>query len=243
MRRAPADPPAGRRRAETRRAARRRGRRPAGRGRWIFRLVGVLFILTGLVMVGYVSWQLWGTNYVSHKRQAATIENLRQAWRDGVPQVTSEHGTANAVVRIPAFGDDYAVPLLEGLTDDVLSTGFGHFTESAGPGEDGNFAIAAHRITHGEPLRRMPDLKPGDEVIIETAEREFVYVLDTGGDDLEVTFRDGWVVAPKPVNPDPNGVNPVDAPKLFTLTTCADLFHSDNRLVAFGHLVDVRPRQ
>jgi sortase A len=29
---------------------------------------------------------------------------------------------------------------------------------------------------------------------------------------------------------------------LLTLVTCAELFHTDARLVAFGHLVDDRPR-
>jgi sortase A len=30
--------------------------------------------------------------------------------------------------------------------------------------------------------------------------------------------------------------------KLITLTTCAELFHTDNRMIAFGHLVDTAPR-
>jgi sortase A len=30
--------------------------------------------------------------------------------------------------------------------------------------------------------------------------------------------------------------------RLLTLVTCAELFHTDDRLVVFGHLVDERPR-
>ena len=30
--------------------------------------------------------------------------------------------------------------------------------------------------------------------------------------------------------------------RLITLTTCSELFHTDNRLVAFGVLVDREPR-
>ena len=35
------------------------------------------------------------------------------------------------------------------------------------------------------------------------------------------------------------GVEPAQKPgqKLITLTTCAELFHTDNRMIAFGHLV------
>ncbi len=206
------------------------------------RTAGVVLVLAGLVVLGVVGWQLWGTTYISHRRQAETVDRLQEAWRDGAAEVKTDHGTATAVVRIPALGDDYEVPLLEGTSDDVLATGFGHFPETAGPGDNGNFAVAAHRITHGEPLRQMPDLDPGDQVLVETADEVYVYELDTGGDDLEVSFTADWVLQPQPVNPDADGVGPVTAPQLLTLTTCADLFHSDERLVAFGHLVETRPR-
>ena len=199
-------------------------------------------MLAGLGMVAAAGWELWGTNYVSHRRQADTVADLQAAWRDGDVEVRTDHGTATAVVRIPAFGDDYEVPLLEGTSDDVLATGFGHITGTAQAGEDGNFAIAAHRITHGEPLRKMPDLDVGDRVVVETADTTYVYELDTGGGDLEVPFSADWVLDPKPVNPDADGVGPTTDAALLTLTTCADLFHSDERLVAFGHLVDSRPR-
>ncbi len=204
--------------------------------------LGVVLVLGGLAMVAAAGWQIWGTTYVSHRRQAETVDDLHQAWRDGAAEVRTDHGTATAVVRIPEFGDDYEVPLLEGTSDDVLATGFGHFPDSAGPGEEGNFAVAAHRITHGEPLRHMPDLDAGDQVIVETADAVYVYELDTGGDELEVPFTADWVLESSPVNPDPAGPGPVDESDLLTLTTCADLFHSDERLVAFGHLVETRPR-
>ena len=210
--------------------------------RGALRAAGVLLVLAGLVIGCFVGWQLWGTTYVSHRRQAETIDQLRETWREGAQEVKTEHGTATAVVLIPEFGDDYEVPLLEGTSDDVLASGFGHFPGTAGPGEAGNFVIAGHRITHGEPLRDMPDLDPGDQVLVETVDEIYVYELDTGGDDLEVPFTADWVLQPQPVNPDADGVGPVTAPELITLTTCADLFHSDERWVAFGHLVATRPR-
>ena len=47
---------------------------------------------------------------------------------------------------------------------------------------------------------------------------------------------------PLPVNPD-GGVGPLDGQdRLITLATCAELFHTDDRLVAFGHLLSVEPR-
>ena len=146
-------------------------------------------------------------------------------------------GDASALVRIPRFGDDYVMPVFEGVADDVLARGYGHFEDSAQPGKKGNYALAAHRVTHGEPLRNMPELRPGDKVYVETRDAVYTYVLDTDPNDLVVTFRDVWVVQPQPRNPDPSGVQPADDPRLLTLTTCAELFHTDDRMIAFGHLV------
>ena len=126
----------------------------------------------------------------------------------------------------------------------VLAAGYGHFEDTAAPGEVGNYALAAHRVTHGEPLRRMPELQPGDEIIIETQTMVFTYVLDTGGDDLVVDRSEDWVTDPLPANPDAGEPQPTQqvGQRLITLTTCAELFHTDDRMVAFGHLESVDPK-
>ena len=203
---------------------------------------GVAMILAGLAMLGYVGWQFWGTDYVSRKAQAEVSRTLQTQWEQGgtnlVPKRVPQ-GDASALIRIPAFGKDYSVPVLEGVSDEVLAKGFGHFEESADPGQVGNYALAAHRVTHGEPLRKMPELRPGDEVIVETVDARYVYELDTDPNDLVVPFTGTWVLDPLPTNPRPGGVQPAQrrGQRLITLTTCSELFHTDNRSIAFGHLV------
>jgi sortase A len=211
--------------------------------------VGCGLVTTGLAMLAWVAWQLIGTNVVAHQRQERLVDQLQEEWRtpsaaDGgtSPAAAPGLGEASALIRIPRFGDDYVMPVLEGVGDDELASGFGHFEDSADPGETGNYALAAHRITHGEPLRDMPDLRPGDEVLVETRDSLFTYALDTDPNDLVVDFEEIWVVEPAPVNPRIGGVQPSDADRLITLTTCAELFHDDSRMVAFGHLVAERPR-
>ena len=96
----------------------------------------------------------------------------------------------------------------------------------------------------------MPDLRPGDEVIVETADATYTYVLDTDPNDLNVPFTQNWVIDQVPVPPEgqspPPGMptfestQPTEA--IITLTTCSELFHTDNRLVAFGHLVSTTPK-
>jgi sortase A len=224
------------------------------RGRRIRVVVGVACLLGGLALLGWFCWQTLGTTWQSQKRHAAVVQQLEEEWGQGAATtdpgdpgdqggtVDTEFGEALAIIRIPRLGDDYAVPVLEGTSDEVLAAGYGHFEQTAGPGADGNFGLAAHRVTHGEPLRDMDDLDPGDEVVVETADAVYTYVLATGGDDLEVPFTDVWVLDPSPVNPDPGGVQAPDAPAILTLTTCAELFHTDNRWVAFATLTDTRQK-
>lgn len=217
---------------------------PGGRRRW-GRWFGMVLIAVGLGILGYVAWQLWGTNWVSHRKQERIVAEVQDQWDvgevttlEGVEAVHVPEGDVTAMIRIPQFGDDYVIPVLEGTSDGVLASGYGHFEDTADPGEVGNYALAAHRVTHGEPLRDMPSLEIGDEVIVETRTATYPYVLVSGGDDLRVTFHDGWVVEPLPDNPDAGGVEPEqkEGQKLITLTTCAELFHTDDRLVAFGVL-------
>lgn len=229
-----ADPPA------TPPAAPRRRRGPLW---W----VGIVLVLAGLVLLGWFGWQMWGTNWTSkaHQREIATA--LEDDWRSGVG-LDPAHvpvGEASALIRIPAFGKEYVVPVLEGTTDSILARGYGHFERTAHPGEVGNYAVAAHRVTHGEPLRRMPELRPGDQVIVETADATYTYVLDTDPNDLVVPFTANWVIQAFPKNPDAGGPQPLQGPgqRIITLTTCSELFHTDNRMIAFGHLVSQEAKQ
>ncbi len=196
----------------------------------------------GLAVLGWVGWQFWGTNWVSGRTHHRIVEQVEKKWAaDADDVVAVPEGDVAALIRIPAFGDDYVVPVLEGTTDEVLAAGFGHFSDSAGPGGKGNYALAAHRVTHGEPLRDLPELEAGDEVIVQTRGATYTYVLTSAGDGLEVSFTDGWVVDPLPTNPHEGGVQPEQrqGQRLITLTTCAELLHTDERLVAFGVLKGV----
>lgn len=215
---------------------------PNSRRRRIGRAIGIVLVVAGLVVLSAAGWQLWGTNWVSHRTQHKLTQDLQGAWANGDATVRTGKGTVSALVKIPRFGKKYAVPLLEGDNSTVLAAGFGHVPNTDPPGGRGNFVLAGHRITHGEPLRNMPSLRAGDTVIVETRDTVFTYRLDTDGNALSVPFTASWVLQPKPVNPQSGGVGPSDAKRLLTLTTCAELFHTDQRLVAFGHLVSKRPR-
>jgi len=215
---------------------------PRSRRSRIVAWVGVVLIVAGAGLLGYVGWQFWGTNWVAGREHAEVTRELRTNWEEGSARLAPARvaeGEASAIVRVPRFGRSYAVPVLEGVTTKDLTRGFGHFVESADPGQVGNYALAGHRVTHGEPLRGMPDLRPGDQVLVETANATYVYRLDTDPEDLIVPFTGTWVLDPLPKNPNADGPQPAQkkGQRLITLTTCSEIFHTDDRMIAFGHLV------
>lgn len=220
---------------QPKRAKRRGGRVPL--------ILGLCLILIGVGVLGWVGYQYIGTNIVADQRFTDEKERLRQQWEQ---QPTDDGGQANpgdgseipgravALLRIPRFGDGYEVPLVQGTTDEVLSSGVGIYDQAVAPGEIGNFSIAGHRITRGEPFRRLLELERGDEIIVETREAIYTYVLDLAPSELTVDASEGWVLDPVPGKSD----EPTKA--LLTITTCQDLFRSPDRSVGFGHLQDVQ---
>jgi sortase A len=68
-------------------------------------------------------------------------------------------------------------------------------------------------------------------VRVRTSNTVFTYVLDTSGPDLRVDQHAVWVTGDRPAGSRTD--------RVLTLITCAETFHTDDRLVVFGHLVRV----
>ena len=139
-----------------------------------------------------------------------------------------DFGKGFAFLHIPRLGKQYSVPVLEGVALDVLARGVGHYPKTAGPGEVGNFSIAGHRATNGEPFANLDRMRRGDVIIVETRRTWLTYVVDK---TQIVLPTDVWVIDPVPGKVD---VEPRD--KLLTLTTCNPRWASYERLIVFSHL-------
>lgn len=211
-------------------------------------ILGVVLVVAGLTCLGLVGYQLVGTGVVAHRTYDREAEGLRGEWAaepaaaepttetDGTgPVARPVPGSALALLRVPRFGADFEVPVVAGTDLKHLGRGVGHYDGTAGPGEVGNFALAGHRITHGQPFAKLLTLRKGDQVVVETRVAVLTYVMDTSPGDLTVKETAGWVLDPVP--DDPQG-SPTRA--LITLTTCQDLFRSPDRSVGFGHLESTR---
>ncbi|MFI6004570.1 class E sortase [Streptomyces sp. NPDC051366] len=142
--------------------------------------------------------------------------------------------SAYGVLRIPRLG--VVVPIAQGVDKRaVLDKGYaGHYPGTAQPGAEGNFALAGHRNTHGEPFRYINRLRAGDELIVDVRAQRYTYVV---GKVLgETGERDTGVIAPVPrstVRPEYGYSEPG---AYITLTTCTPEYTSKYRLVVWGTL-------
>ncbi|MFG2213420.1 class E sortase [Streptomyces sp. NPDC048685] len=147
---------------------------------------------------------------------------------------------AYAVIRIPRLG--LVAPVAQGISKSgVLDKGYvGHYPRTAQPGRPGNFALAGHRNTHGEPFRYINRLRRGDRIDVETREAVYTYTVDRTL--ARTSPRDGGVIAAVPRSNVKPYTGYTEAGSYVTLTTCTPEFTSRYRLVVWGRLVDVRSR-
>ncbi|MES4886953.1 class E sortase [Streptomyces sp. NPDC096012] len=236
----PSAPPAGRplSRVEARRQARLRKPGPAVIAS---RAIGEVFITTGVLMLLFVTYQLWWTNVRAHAQAGNEAHQLQDDWASGKrnPGVFAP-GQGFAILHIPRL--DVVAPIAEGVSNKrVLDKGMvGHYGEgalkTAMPGDrTGNFGLAAHRNTHGEPFRYINRLSRGDAVVVETQDEYFVYKVTS---TLPVTPPSNTSVL-KPVPPGSGFTRPG---RYITLTTCTPEFTSKYRLIVWGKMVEERPR-
>ncbi|MFJ8040185.1 class E sortase [Kitasatospora sp. NPDC096147] len=215
------------------------------------RTAGELFITLGLVMLLFVSYQLWWTNVQANQAADGERDALTQEWAQAAqpngaapapgatpaPQPTAfEPGKGFAIIHIPKLGLTY--PIAEGTDKQkVLDKGLvGHYTGTAMPADaEGNFAVAAHRTTHGQPFRKIGELVPGDAIVVETATTYFTYRVAGGIPETPPTNV-------SVIRPIPNGSPFKDKGRYITLTTCTPEFSARGRLIVFGKMAEEKPR-
>jgi sortase A len=205
------------------------------------RTVGELLITAGLALLLFCAYQLVWTNFAADRAQNQVTNTLREQWlRQGgsgppgtIRLSKSDFGKGFAFLHIPRLGRRYSVPIVQGVSLPDLSRGVGHYPKTAVPGEIGNFAVAGHRATNGEPFAQLDAVKVGDSLVVETRSSWFSYVVD------KVQIVDPtavWVLQPVPGKPARQPTR-----QLITLTTCNPRWASTQRLIVFGHLVAMTP--
>jgi sortase A len=243
----------------------RQGLRPPRRRgqlvRTAIRSVGELVLTVGLVVLLFVCYEAYVTNWASARKQREATSQLDEAWRN--PRGLADRpvtGEGIAKIYIPAFGHDYVYTVLEGTGPDTLAVGPGHYVGTELPGQLGNFAVAGHRIGKGSPFNSLDLLSSCDAIVVETVDHWYVYrVLPLHGESSgwaqgkgtqqqcqgvePLPGRYGNVVGKTIVTPSqidviapvpgqPGEYPPAD--RLITLTTCHPQFSARERLIVHG---------
>lgn len=243
-------------------------RRRSARRRRVLWTGGELFVTVGVVLLLLVVHQLWWTNREARRGAERKVEALEREWdteQEPViapsPQSTDAPATGTARQqpqqsttrsRQPSWSQAYAiltiprlglrVPVAEGVgKQDVLNKGYvGHYPATQQPGQAGNFALAGHRNTHGEPFRYINRLAPEDTIEVETRNAVYTYAVDSTL--AQTSARDSGVIHKIPRSTVRPAHGYTEPGYYLTLTTCTPEYTSRYRLVVWGKLVSMRPR-
>jgi sortase A len=94
-------------------------------------------------------------------------------------------GPAQAMrIQIPAIGVD--APVVPGDSWEQLKKGVGQHVGTSDPGQTGNVVLSAHDDAFGEIFRDLDRLQPGDQVLLYTAQQQYIYTV-TGSQIVEPT--------------------------------------------------------
>lgn len=229
--------------------------------RVVVRTVSELCITVGTVIVLFVVYVLFWTGVKADNVMDDQISQLQDQWAQGAvrPTAAAPGGPASpgadttpgattsppkpapytadkpfAIMYIPRLGFTWNKPVLEGTATKTLKKGLGHYARTAQLGQKGNFSVAGHRRTYGDPFKDFPRLRAGDAVVLTDGTTWFTYRIDKGPyktvpTDIEV------------IDPVPRKSGYTREGRYLTLTTCDPEWGHSHRLIVWAHLDSTQP--
>lgn len=202
--------------------------------------IGQTMLTVGVVLGLFVVWQLYVTTWQVQGATAAAVQSFQSSTANDATATTEVQRTdPPPSVTIPAVGQTFAtlhvprwdsmvIPIMQGTNEAVLDTGYaGHYTDTQGPGELGNFALAAHRRSYGNSFRRVHELQTGDPLVVETSQAWLVYQVTS----TEIVLpSQGDVIYSVPHE----AKDTVPHERLMTLTTCHPEYGNTQRFIVYS---------
>ncbi|MBD0841104.1 MULTISPECIES: class E sortase [unclassified Streptomyces] len=216
--------------------------------RVVVRTVSELCITVGAVIVLFVVYVLFWTGVKAENVMDDQIDRLEEQWaRESVRPTPSgasstgppkpaayRSGEPFAIMYIPRLGFTWNKPVLEGTATGTLKKGLGHYARTAQLGQKGNFSVAGHRRTYGDPFKDFPRLRAGDAVVLTDGTTWFTYRIDKG--PYKTVPSDVGVV-----DPVPRKSGYTREGRYLTLTTCDPEWGHSHRLIVWAHLDATQP--
>lgn len=219
--------------------------------RVVVRTFSEICITVGALIVLFVVYVLFWTGVQAAGASDGQIDSLRDEWahRTAAPAPVTTSGSSTpelppppayrdgkpfAVMYVPRLGKGWDWPVLQGTSTGTLKKGLGHYAGTAPLGETGNFAVAGHRRTYGDPFKDFPELRPGDAVVLNDGTTWFTYRIENK--PYLTVPSDVGVVDPVPRKAGFDGPG-----RYLTLTTCDPEWGSSHRLIVWAHLDATQP--
>jgi sortase A len=230
--------------------------------RVVVRTVSELCITVGALIVLFVAYVLFWTGVKADHVMDDQIDQLQEQWSkesagptttappdasgapvapgaSDAPETSSspapyKSGRPFAIMYIPRLGFTWNKPVLENTATNTLKKGLGHYANTAQLGQKGNFSVAGHRRTYGDPFKDFPELRRGDAVVLTDGTTWFTYRIDKGPyktvpSDIEV------------IDPVPRKSGYTRPGRYLTLTTCDPEWGHSHRLIVWAHLDSTQP--
>ena len=212
--------------------------------RQVIRAAGEIFLTIGVIGLLFISYLIWGTALRADSAQRQLSSELNQEWRPpplrgdaagaSPEQFDVATGQPFAFITIPALGPHWRFTLIQGTDLAQLDLSPGHVPGTQWLGQVGNFAVAGHRVTAGNPFWSLPSLQAGDLVYIQTRLNQYTYRI-TGkrwGMPTDLSVLD-----PVPGHPARHPTH-----RLITLITCDPAWTGTHRVIVTGVLISAKPR-
>lgn len=198
-------------------------------------MVAELLLTAGVLLAALAFYLLVWTNVQTAAAQDDLLEEFRSQQQADQPSggdATRKAGDGLNVMHAPRLGKDWEWVVVEGVDMSDLNKAPGHFPETALPGQVGNYAVAGHRATHGEPFADLDRLVEGDKIYLESADGWFTYQV-TWSRIIAPTHTE--ILAPVAGKPGQKA-----QARTMTLVTCHPRWGSTERLVVGAQLVEQR---
>lgn len=162
--------------------------------------VGFILLIAGLGFMVYGGYHIWDSKQKQQEALQRAEEVVTNEKKTDISSFSPTVGEEVGILSLPTLGE--VLPIVEGVDEDELEKGVGHYGGTAFPSQQGQIVLSGHRDT---VFRRLGELKIGDELEVKMPYGDFTYVIDR----TEIVDADDRTV-----------INPNIDEELLTVTTC-----------------------
>jgi sortase A len=212
----------------------------------VLRFVAAVMVTSGVLLIAdagiTLAWQEPVTAIIGLREQAA-LESQIEAHEgefaarsgDGEPGAKEIRAAARRLadrtrtgeawgrIELPTLDRDYV--MVQGTDPGSLRKGPAHYPETALPGQGRTVAVAGHRTTYLAPFRKINELEPGDQIVLEMPYATFTYEVERQ----------------RVVPPTETSVTRNVGEERLVLSACHPLYSAADRLIVFASLAEIGP--